>query len=261
VSGCQGRGLDILAFTAARETGGEVLSNNGEALAVLMLMQLNNARTGDGNASVNGVTWRQLGTHDFSSVQPDPTQVRIIDLAELLLAGYCDYNQEPLALFEYANEVAIAVENRQTYPSIGQNITKLRSLASDDRKLFEVSFNIDNLPDLLEDINRPEPVYNDPYIVVVPGADRGILVGEADVTDLNIFYQCAGGTVPVLREGVNPVQRGKREGVHFDCTTCPRENRIWWWSDGGKYEEMSDAEFQTRRREQGGAGYIKSCNA
>lgn len=259
------RAENILAVTSYRETdAGGPLSQNDEVIAALMLMQFNNIRTGTGNIPAAGVTWRQIGSLDYSSINATTfaggIDQRIIRLAELMVEGYCDYGSDPLALFTYSySRPRLPVfRNRTDYPLIRERLNALRLLAQNDEAKFEVSFINTYVNDVL---NRPD-LYGSPYIVTDPGSDTAIMVGRASITDLNAFYQCREGFSVILREGVDPAVRGKQRCVQFDCIRCQTSGRIWYATrDGFNFEEMGEDEFQPLFQQGQVAGFVKSCTA
>lgn len=100
------------------------------------------------------------------------------------------------------------------------------------------------------------------------GANRAIAVGEADITNLFLGYQCPKGYDAVLTG--SPDVLGKPlsirgdpstgTGGKYNCKQC-KSNRYWWWSNtGSNYIKLSEKEFLAKRAKEGGGGYVASCD-
>ncbi len=231
-------GVNALAATAIAETdGGGALSQNNVAVAALMLMQVNSFRTG---------SWRQLGTFAGQNATPltivaDQTQTRIIDIAALMVSGYCQ-NANPLSQF-----------NANNYPSIA-NSNELVTIAGNSDARFEISI----------DASRAEQFANDPayplqFILTAPDADRAIVIGGANITNAWLRYQCPNGQVEVMRENPSnmstPFTANDAEGEKFTCESC-RLSHYWWLnSSTGVYERITTEELLSNSR----VGFGATC--
>ena len=233
-------GVNALAATAIAETdGGGALSQDDVAVAALMLMQVNSFRAG---------SWRQLGTFAGQNATPstivaDPSQTRIIAIATSMVDGYCQ-NANPLSQF-----------NANNYPAIA-NSDALATIAGNINARFEISIDASRV-----DQFRSDPDYPLQFVITAEGADRAVVIGDANITNAWIEYQCPVGQNHIVGTSQNPDELGTLQlGVNVTCQPCIRSTRQWWYNSGdGNWELLSETQFQERIRS-GGQGYIASCS-
>ncbi len=231
-------GINVLAATAIAETdAGGSLSQNNEAVAALMLMQVNSFRAG---------SWRQLGTFAKQNKTPetiiaDTRQTQIMEIANLMVEGYC---QSGNALSQF---------NGGNYPEVA-NSQALAQIAGNTNARFEISIAASRAEQF-----RSDPAYPLQFVVTAPGADRAIVVGDGNITNAWLRYQCPAGEVEIMRENPSsmstPYTIGDKEGEKFECRPC-RLSHYWWQNPAtGGYEKITSK----RRSDENLSGYGATC--
>ncbi len=230
-------GINVLAATAIAETdAGGSLSQNNEAVAALMLMQVNSFRAG---------SWRQLGTFAKQNKTPetiiaDTRQTQIMEIANLMVEGYC---QSGNALSQF---------NGGNYPEVA-NSQALAQIAGNTNARFEISIAASRA----EQFRSDTAAYPLQFVVTAPGADRAIVIGDGNITNAWLRYQCPSGEVEVMRENPSSMNRpytiDDKEGEKFECRPCRLSH--YWVQSGGTFIKVTRDVFFDQYR----VGYGAQC--
>jgi len=256
------RGIDVLAATAITETdSGGLLSQNRNAVLALMLMQVNTfIATGE-------ASWRELGTWEDNglsseTVVADRNQTMIIDIASLVVEGYC---QNPANL--------LAVVNAK-YPTIASD-HPLQNLAGKPDARFESSIDATRIDQFRQDSRQPLQ-----YVIEVPDATRAIVLGGGNVPRAWLGYQCPVGQQARLTSDPNTMTTAKSRPENHECITCPNVG-YWWWqipdtvtnenrnqigvqigqeiSPNVRYIRVSENQRSTITASYGGSSFVADC--
>ncbi len=235
-------GVNVLAAMAFTETGANntasPLTENNLAVAALMIMQVNNFRSG-GWKTLG--TWAGIGHTPLTIVAPSD-QVRLIDIATLMVDGYCA-SEDPLALFTTDN-----------YPEIAGS-EGLREIATNPLARNEISINASRAEQF-----RNDPAYPVQFVVTAEGFSRAVVIGTDEITRAFLDYQCPLGENAVLTDSPDVLGRPLSQRGKYECKECNRATRHWWWSNtGSNYELLSEVDFQRKISTEGGHGYVASC--
>ncbi len=231
-------GVNVLAATAIAETdGGGSLFQSNEAVIALMLMQANSYRAGN---------WRQLGTFERQNRTPltivaDQSQTRIINLANLVVEGYCQ-NGDALSQFTQNN-----------YPGITNNDV-LAQIAENINARFEISIDASRAEQF-----RSDPAYPLQFVITAPGANKAIVIGDANITNAWLRYQCPAGQAEIMRENpanmMLPYTAPDELGKKYSCGPCSEPSHYWVANGNGEFGMMTSREMYS----QGKWGYGASC--
>jgi len=243
-------GVNVLAATANTETdSGGILANHDSSVAALMLMQINSFR------ALNN--WVTLGTWGVSpeALPYNSAIPRLNEMAQLMVDGYCQMG-DPLSRF-----------SSDKFPEIASSGI-LRAIANDSLARFEISIHATRATQFTND-----DAYPIRYVIFPPfGASKAIVIGDANITNAWLRYQCElldlsitfGPKFELMRENPANMSRpytGKDEkGAKYTCepgtnkVTCP--NLSHYWVDvGATFEEWTkDRVFAERKR-----GYGARC--
>ena len=239
-------GVDVLAFTAARESAniGSDLRNSDLTKAALMLMQVNAFR----GPNQNGITelWTVLGEdrnaqnpqsafiNTASSVSDATSRERT--LAGLFVEGHCKHS-DPLFYFTPAASPAVYAAAQNEYPEIIANLASLQDLTAPSRYQNyvtglrnEISIHGTRKADV-------EAAWGDSAYVVPPvlsgngvGNRTVVITTPVNVNSVPLSWQCPDGYTVYLKD--NPdnlaaqgIRRSDRAG-HECSSTC--DNPTWY---------------------------------